>query len=169
LKTKKLTYWLFYSAALLVFLVSVFAYDLIIYVKPLVILSLTLLYILNAKKVNHLVVLSLPLILVCEIIFLKGYLENFVILHILLSAYYALNIAVLWKSLRRIKIKFRKVFTLQLAISMILITYVLFSVAQLILPQVSDHILVLIMLIIFFALFIGVCYYIYLNSFKSAI
>ncbi len=155
---------MFYCTAVLVFLITIFTKDLVIYFKPSVIIALALLYVVNAEHKNYLVVLSLFLILACEILFLQDYLGNFMLLHILLSAYYILNILLLWKSLSRIKIKLKKVFTLQLIISMLLIAYVLFSVAELILPQVNDHILVLVMLIIFFALFIGVCYYIYLNS-----
>ncbi|MBQ4821181.1 hypothetical protein [Aquimarina sp. MMG016] len=47
---------------------------------------------------------------------------------------------------------------------MTLITYVLVTVANLISPAVNEHSLVLNILVVFFAIFIGVCYYIYLNS-----
>ncbi len=164
MRIRKFTYWLFYFTGLLTLLASIFNSSMIIYFKPPVIIALGLLYIANAEHKNYLVLISLLLSLVCEVLFLRDYLGNFEILNILLSIYYALNIFILWKSLQLIKISLKKVFTLQLVISMVLIAYVLFSVAQLILPRVNNHVLVLVMLIFCFALFIGVCYYIYLNS-----
>ncbi len=164
MKIEKLTYLLFYGTSLLTLIAAVFTDGMVIYFKPPVILSLCLLYFINAEHKNYLVLSSLLLVLICEILFLQDYLGNFKLLHILLSIYYCLNIILLWKSLQVVKIQFKKVLTIQLLISMTLIAYILFSVAELILPQVNDHSTVLMMLIFFFGLFIGVCYYIYLNS-----
>ncbi len=164
MKIKRFTYYLFYSAAIAAVLAVIFANSALVYFKPPVILSLSFLYVVNAEKKNYLVLFSLLLILTCEILFLQDYLGNFVMLHILLSTYYCLNIMLLWKSLQVVKVRLKKVFTLQLIISMALVTYILFSVAELILPRVTGHLNVLVMLIFSFALFIGVCYYIYLNS-----
>ncbi len=161
---EKLTYILFYITGIVALLAAILTNNLVIYFKPAVVVALSILYLANAKYKSYLVVLSLLLILVCETLFLYDYIGNFKILHILLSIYYALNIVLLSKSLQVIKVRFDKIFTLQMLISMALILYVLVSVAKLILPQVSDHAVVLIILIFFFALFIGVCYYIYLNS-----
>ncbi len=164
MKIARFTYHLFYTTGFLTMLAAIFAQDILIYFKPFVIITLGLLYLANTENKNYVVLTSLFLLLICEILFLQDYLGNFEILHVLLSIYYALNIGLLWKSLQLIKIKLKKIFTLQLLISMALIIYVLYSVAQLILPRVDDHHVVLIMLIFFFSLFIGVCYYIYLNS-----
>jgi len=164
LDTKKSTYHLFYATSFLTLIVTIFAKDLVIYFKPPVIISLGILYLVNAEHRNFGVILSLILIIICEVLFLQDYLGNFELLHILFSCYYLLNIILLWKSLKVIKIQFKKVVTLQLIVSMLLIGYVLYTVAHLILPQVNDHVVVLIVLIFFFAVFIGVCYYIYLNS-----
>ncbi len=164
MKIQKFTYQLFYITSFLTLLVAVFANYLMIYFKPPVILSLCVLYVVNAEHKNYFVLFSLLLILVCEILFFHDYLGNFEILHILLATYYFLNITLLWKSLQIVKIQLKKVFTFQLVISMLLISYVLYAVAELILPQIIDHKTVLFILIFFFAFFIGVCYYIYLNS-----
>ena len=161
---EKSTYALFYVTGVLTLLVVSFTEGLAIYVKPLVIVALGLLYVVNAKYKNYLVLLSLVLALICETLFFQDYVGNFVVLHILLSMYYALNVILLWKSLQLIKIRFKKIFTGQLIVLMILVAYVLYSVAELIMPQISDHSIALIVLIVFFTLFIWVCYYIYLNS-----
>ncbi len=164
MKIKRFTYQLFYTTGFLALLAVLFTDNLVIYFKPPVIISLCLLYIVNAKHKNYLVLFSLVLVLVCEVLFFYDYIGNFEMLHILLCAYYFLNIILLWKSLQIVKIRFKKVFTIQLVISMALIGYVLYAVAELIMPQISNHSTVLTTMIFFFAVFVMVCYYIYLNS-----
>ncbi len=162
--TEKLTYRLFYLTGILTLIVSIFAEKLIIFFKPSVIISLCILYLIKAKRKNYLVIFTMLLIMVLEILTSKDFIRYFRILNILLSVYYILNIILLWKSLKKIKVQFKKIFTVQLIITMLLIMYVLFSVADLILPQVYDHKFYLFVLIACFTSFIGLCYYIYLNS-----
>ncbi len=162
--TEKLTYRLFYLTGILTLIASVFAEKLIIFFKPSVIISLCILYFVKAEKKNYLVIFTMLLIMILEILTSKDFIRYFRILNILLSVYYILNIILLWKSLKKIKIQFKKIFTIQLMITMPLIMYVLFSVADLILPQVYDHKYYLFILIACFTSFIGLCYYIYLNS-----
>lgn len=136
----------------------------LIYFKPPVIISLCFLYLVHAERKNILVLLSLLLILICEVLFFQDNKGNFKTVNILLSVYYWLNIVLLSKSLQVIKVRIKRVFTVQLVISMMLIGYVLYSVAHLIMPQVRGQSSFLSVLVFSFAMFIGVCYYIYLNS-----
>lgn len=162
--TEKLIYRLFYLTGILTLIVSIFAEKLTIFFKPSVIVSLCILYLVKAKQKNYLVIFTMLLIMILEILTNKDFIRYFRVLNILLSVYYILNIILLWKSLKKIKVQFRKIFTVQLIITMLLIMYILFSVADLILPQVDDHKFYLFILIACFTSFIALCYYIYLNS-----
>ncbi|MDY8138274.1 hypothetical protein U0D62_21795 [Aquimarina sp. 2201CG5-10] len=57
-----------------------------------------------------------------------------------------------------------KIFTFNLVITMALVIYILISVVKLILPSVDSSMLYLIISTSSFLLFIGCCYYVYLNS-----
>ncbi len=164
MKIEKYSYQLFYSTGLFFITTSIFAQHLSIFFKPPVILALCLIYLVKVKKRNALVLFTMMLILVSEVLSMKDFVRYFRVVNVLLSLYYFLNIILLWKSLKKIKIQFSKVFTVQLLITMGLIIYVLISVARLILPSVIEDKVFLVILITFFTLFVCSCYYIYLNS-----
>ncbi|WP_128755318.1 hypothetical protein [Aquimarina sediminis] len=164
MSVEKLVYQLFYITGILTLMTSVFADRLIVVFKPLVVVALCVIYLIKTKQKNYLVIVTMLLIMVIEVLTAKDFVKYFRVLNILLSVYYILNIVLLWKSFKRIKVRLKKIFTIQLLITMVLIVYVLFSVADLILPQVHDDGVYLFILIVCFTVFIGVCYYIYLNS-----
>ncbi|WP_160114516.1 hypothetical protein [Aquimarina sp. AU474] len=164
MRTEKYVYQLFYVTGLFFILISIFAQNLTIFFKPPVILALCLIYLVKVENRSALVLFTMLLILVSEVLSMKDFVGYFRVVNILLSLYYFLNIVLLWKSLKKIKIQFNKVFTIQLLIAMGLIVYVLISVARLILPSVIEDKVFLVILILFFTLFVCSCYYIYLNS-----
>ncbi|MCK8523993.1 hypothetical protein M0D21_20620 [Aquimarina sp. D1M17] len=164
MKTENYAYQLFYFTSLLFITASIFMEHLSIFLKPVVLLLLSAIYILRAEHKNALVLIAMGVILVAEVLSMKDFIRYFRVLNVLLSVYYLLNIILLWKSLKKIKIRLNKVFTVQLIITMALIVYVLASVAGLILPSVYDDRMYLVILILFFTVFVCSCYYIYLNS-----
>ncbi|SHJ04324.1 hypothetical protein [Aquimarina spongiae] len=164
MKTEKLAYQSFYITSFVFVVISIFAQHLSVFFKPPVILTLCFIYLIKSQDKRILVLLAMLVILIAEVLTMKDFIGYFRLLNVLLSIYYLLNIILLWESLKKIKIKLNKVFTVQLLITMGLITYVLSSVAGLILPSVREDRMFLFVLILFFASFIGICYYIYLNS-----
>jgi len=134
------------------------------YPKVLVIASVSFLYFVNAKKINYLVPCALLLILAAEILYVLDFKKYFRAINIIASVYYCLNMILLWESIQKVKIRLKRIFTLQLLITMALIVYVVYSVADMVSLSVVKDRLYLNILIVLFVLFIGFCYYIYLNS-----
>ncbi|WP_299440506.1 hypothetical protein [uncultured Aquimarina sp.] len=161
---RKLAYQLLYISGALLLLVSVFKQDWLIYSKTLVVSAVSFFYVVEVKKVNYLVLLALLLILIAEILSVIDFKGYFRVINILASFYYSLNMILLWKSLQKVKIQLKRIFTIQLVITMVLIVYVVYSVADMISVNISNDQLYLNILIVLFVLFIGFCYYIYLNS-----
>ncbi len=155
---------MFYFFAALTLLMAIFERQMVIFCKPFVVLSLCFIYIVKTEKINFLVLFTMLLVMVSEILTMRDFSGYFGIIVIFLSIHYSVNMIILWKSLQKVKIKLKKIFTVQLMITMILITYVVLSVSELITPAVHEHMVFLNVLIICFVLFIGLCYYIYLNS-----
>ncbi len=157
---------MFYVFSALTLSMAIFAREMVVFLKPFVVISLCFLYVVKAKKINYLVLLTMLLIMISEILTMKDFSKHFVGITIFLSIHYILDIVLLFKSLQKIRIRLKKIFTAQLIITMILIIYVVLSVAELIMPipSVGENKVFLNVLIICFVLFIGCCYYIYLNS-----
>ncbi len=145
---------------------TVFAREMVIFFKPFVVLSLCFVYIVKAKNINYLVLFTMIMVMISEIFTMKDFSKYFGILVLFLSVHYVVNMVIIWRSLQKVKISLKKIFTTQLIITMILIIYVVLSVAELIMPipSVSENKVFLNVLIICFVSFIGCCYYIYLNS-----
>ncbi|SEM11998.1 hypothetical protein SAMN04487910_4167 [Aquimarina amphilecti] len=160
----KLAYKLLYISGAILLLTSIFNEPLLVYSKTLVIFSISFFYFVKVKRVNYLVIVALLLVLAAEVLSVIDFKKYFRIINILMSFYYCLNMMLLWKSLKKVKIQFKRIFTAQLAITMGLITYVVYSVADMISLNVGEDQLYLNILIILFIFFIGFCYYIYLNS-----
>ncbi|WP_298315424.1 hypothetical protein [uncultured Aquimarina sp.] len=161
---RKLAYQLLFISGALLLLTAVFKEEWLIYTKTLIVCSVSFFYVVEVEKINYLVLVALLLILSAEILSVIDFKKHFRVINILSSLYYILNMILLWKSLQKVKIQFKKIFTLQLAITMGLITYVVYSVADMISLNVNDDQVYLNILIVLFILFIGFCYYIYLNS-----
>ncbi|WP_298541043.1 hypothetical protein [uncultured Aquimarina sp.] len=161
---RKLAYQLLFISGALLLLTSIFNEEWLIYTKPLVVCSVSFFYVVEVERVNFLVLVALLLILSAEILSVIDFKTHFRIINILGSLYYILNMILLRKSLQKVKIQLKKIFTLQLAITMGLITYVVYSVADMISLNIDDDQVYLNIFIVLFILFIGFCYYIYLNS-----
>ncbi|MFD2561774.1 hypothetical protein [Aquimarina rubra] len=161
---KKLAYQLLFISGAMLLLTAIFMEVWLIYSKTLVIISVCFLYLVEVKKINYLVPIALLLVLTSEILSVIDFKGYFRPINILMSFYYTLNLVLLWKSLQKVKIQLKKVFTVQLGITMGLIIYVVYSVADMISLNIDNDQLYLNILIVLFILFIGFCYYIYLNS-----
>jgi len=86
------------------------------------------------------------------------------VINSVLALYYVLNIILLSRSLSFVKIEWNSMLIMQLFVTMALLVYILYSVISLVLPLVQDFQLYLMVLSICFALFLGVCYYIYIAT-----
>ncbi len=161
---KKLAYQFISLSGALLLLTSVFNHEWLIYSKTLVVCSVSFYYIVEVVRINYLVLVAMLLVLTAEILSVIDFKGYFRIINIVASIYYCLNMILLWESLQKVKIQIKKIFTLQLLITMGLIIYVVYSVADMISINVIDDQLYLNILIVFFISFIGFCYYIYLNS-----
>ncbi|KAA1247070.1 hypothetical protein [Aquimarina sp. RZ0] len=164
MEKEKLAYRLLYITGGMVVLTSIFMQQWVLYTKPLVIVSLSILYLVKTKKVQYLVLFTMLLIMIAEILTMKDFIGYFREINSILIVYYCLNMILLWKSLQTIKIQLEKVFTVQMIIAMGLIIYIIYEVADIILPSINENQLYLNLLIVCFISFIGCCYYIYLNS-----
>lgn len=161
---RKLAYQLLYISGALLLLVSVFQQEWLVHSKALVVSAVSFFYVVEVKKINYLVLLALLLVLIAEILSVIDFKGYFRMINVLASFYYLLNMILLWKSLQKVKIQLKRIFTVQLVVTMGLIIYVVYSVADMISINVSDDQLYLNILIVLFIVFIGFCYYIYLNS-----
>jgi len=164
LDKRKLAYQLLYISGALLLLVSVFQQEWLVHSKALVVSAVSFFYVVEVKKINYLVLLALLLVLIAEILSVIDFKGYFRMINVLASFYYLLNMILLWKSLQKVKIQLKRIFTVQLVVTMGLIIYVVYSVADMISINVSDDQLYLNILIVLFIVFIGFCYYIYLNS-----
>lgn len=160
----KLPYWLLYISGVLLLITAIFNENWLVYSKTLVVSSVFFIYVTKVDKIQYLVIFGLLFVLISEILAVMDFKKYFRIINVLMSLYYCFNILLLRKSLKRIKIQFKKIFTVQLLITMGLITYVIYSVADMISGSISQDQLYLNVFIVLFILFIGLCYYIYLNS-----
>ncbi|AXT54784.1 hypothetical protein J8L88_18230 [Aquimarina sp. MMG015] len=160
----KLAYRLLYISGVMLLLTSIFHEPWLVYTKTLVVISLSFFYLVAAKKIRYLVLIALMIVLISEVLSVIDFKKYFRVINVLMSFYYCFNMMLLWKSLKKVKIQLKRIFTIQLGITMSLITYVVYSVADMISLNVGDDQFYLNILIILFILFIGFCYYIYLNS-----
>ncbi len=160
----KLSYRLLYISGVLLLITAIFNENWLVYTKTLVVSSVFLIYVSKVERIQYLVILGLLFVLISEILAVIDFKKYFRIINVLMSLYYCFNILLLRKSLKRIKIQFKKIFTIQLLITMGLISYVIYSVADMISGSISEDQLYLNVFIVLFILFIGLCYYIYLNS-----
>lgn len=161
---KKKAYYLFYFFSILTFLASVFKYQAIVYVKPFVLLMLSVIYFSTVQKKDYLFLLSIILIMMAEILSVKDFSNFFPVINGVLALYYVLNIILLSRSLSFVKIEWNSMLIMQLFVTMTLLVYILYSVISLVLPLVQDFQLYLMVLSICFTLFLGVCYYIYIAT-----
>ncbi|TYP72277.1 hypothetical protein [Aquimarina intermedia] len=163
-KLQSLLYPLFLFLSLLTILAGVFSHDLVNYIKPITLLVLIGYYTIHVGKIDVFVIISILLILVTETYAHRNFLLFFEEITYLISLYYLVTTALLWKSLRKLKLTFKNVLSLQLVVTMSLILYLFYAVTNLILPKISLYQWHLLGVIISFTIFLGVSYYIYLNS-----
>ena len=113
MKTEKLAYQSFYITSFAFVVISIFAQHLSVFFKPPVILTLCFIYLIKSRDKRVLVLLATLVVLIAEVLTMKDFIGYFRLLNVLLSVYYLLNIILLWGSLKKIKIKLNKVFTVQ--------------------------------------------------------
>ncbi len=162
MRDSKFTYWLFYVLFLLVVIISVFfEKKLLIYTKPLVSISLLILYVKHVEKIDLFFVISIFLILTTDIFIYIDFLKYYDIIAVLITLFYFFCILSLKKYIIRADIVLSKLASPPVIISVILIGYLIFSITELVLPKIRDSVGAIVMIVISLVGFSGVSFFIY--------
>ena len=171
LKIKSPTYLFFYISFLLVICSAIF-FDklLLVYVKPVVQLALILLYLKNVEKVKLLFPVCMLAVLVTNIFVYLDFLKYFDFIVFFVSVYYVGGIFLLKKYIVKKDISIKKIVSPPVLVSTLLIGYLIFNIAQLVLPKVGTSIISTLLITIGALLFSVVCFIVYLaDRFEKSI
>ncbi|SEM12024.1 hypothetical protein SAMN04487910_4168 [Aquimarina amphilecti] len=159
----KLSYALFYFSYIVVIIVALF-FDRIhlIYVKPLVPISLIFIYVINSKSVNFFFIISMIVIAVNDTLVYIDFDKYFDIVGLLIVSFYLINVFLLRNYISLKDIKFKEFVSFPIIISFVLISYLIFSVSQLVIPVLVDSIFTFFMILLVLLFFVGTCFFIYI-------
>ncbi len=159
------SYVLFYFSYVVVILVAFFCERIhLIYVKPLVPVSLIVIYIIKTKVVNVFYILSMIAIAINDTLVYADFDKYFNVVGMLIISFYLINIFLLRSYISLADIKLKKLASFPIIISSILISYLIFSVSQLVLPVLMDSIVTFFAILFAVLLFVGVCFFIYITD-----
>ncbi|PKV52129.1 hypothetical protein ATE84_4231 [Aquimarina sp. MAR_2010_214] len=171
MKKINITYLLTYFAFLIVICVAIF-FDkwLLIYVKPIVPVSLILLYQRFAKKTNFLFPLSMLVIAVTDVFVYLDFMKYFSVIAILIASFYTLCLLLLKDFISIQEIKLNKLISPPAIVGVLLIGYLIFAITGLVLPKIINSIESIILIILSLLLFVTVCFFIYVaNRYEKSI
>ncbi|WP_405206986.1 hypothetical protein [Aquimarina sp. LLG6339-5] len=83
---------------------------------------------------------------------------------VLIISFYLINIFLLRSYISMTDIKLKKLASFPIVISFVLISYLIFSVSQLVLPVLMDSIITFFTILFVILLFVGVCFFIYITD-----
>ncbi len=135
---------------------------LLIYVKPVVPVSLVLLYMNYVKKVNPLFPICMAVITATDVFIYIDFIKYYDIIAILISVFYALCILQLKRFISKEDIKLKVFISPPAMIGTILIAYLIFSISELALPKLRDSIGTMVLIIASLLFFSAVSFFIYL-------
>lgn len=171
MKKINITYLLTYFAFLIVICVAVF-FDkwVLIYVKPIVPISLVLLYQRFVKKTNLLFPLSMLVIATTDVFVYLDFVKYFSIIAILIALFYMLCLLLLKNFISIQEIKLNRLTSPPVIVSTLLIGYLIFSITELVLPKIINSIGSIVLIIVSLLLFVTVCFFIYVaNRYEKSI
>ncbi len=165
------TYLFFYSSFLIVLYVAVFQEKwLLVYVKPIVPVSLIVLYLSLVKKINILFPISMITILITDIFIYIDFIKYYTIIAVLISIFYINCVLLLRRFISKEDVKLDRVISPPVLISVTLIGYLIYSITELALPKVGDSVGAIVLIVISLLLFSGVCFFIYVaDRFEKSI
>lgn len=165
LKKNPLPYLFFYFCFCLVLLTaSFFPKETLIYVKPLSIISITLIYLKNSAKINPWYVISMAVVLVNDTFVYINFKSYFNIIAILITLYYSLCALLLKKYVSIKDFKIINIFSFPIIISFLLVVYLIFSITELVLPHLKNSLFYLAIILISLLFFTGLCFLIYIRD-----
>ncbi len=158
-------YGCFYIAFFIVVCVAVFLDKwLLIYTKPIVTLSLTIVYITYVEKVNLLFPISMVLITAIDILTYIDFLFYFDIIAVLITVFYIVCVLQLRKFVAKEDIRIKKIISPPAIISIVLVFYLIYSITQLALPRVDNSIASVMLIIIGMLMFSAFSFIIYVGD-----
>jgi len=171
LKKTHPTYLFFYVASLLVVYVSIFLdKSLLIWVKPLVPLSLIVSYHVLVKEFNLLFFLSMIVILVTDIFNYTDFIKYYDTIAILISTFYVLCVFLLKDYIKKEDVKLDALISLPAFLSVILIGYLVFSITELVMPKISNSLGSIVIIVVALLLFVFVSFFIYVaNRYEKSV
>ncbi|EZH72057.1 hypothetical protein ATO12_24270 [Aquimarina atlantica] len=171
LRTINITYLLTYFAFLIVICIAVF-FDkwMLVYVKPIVPISLIILYQRFVKKTSLLFPLSMLVIAATDVFVYLDFARYFSIIAILIALFYTLCLFLLKNFISIQEIKLNRLISPQVIVSVFLIGYLIFSITKLVLPKIINSIGSVILIVVSLLLFVTVCFFIYVaNRYEKSI
>ncbi len=162
MKKINITYLLFYCAFAIVVFIAIFLDKwLLVYSKPIVPMSLIVLYLVHVKKVNLLFPLSMLVIAITDIFNYIDFIRYYDSIALLISSFYVLCIFLLRDYIVKDDIKLNRIVSLPVVVSTILITYLIYTITELALPKVGNSLGSVAIIVISVLLFVAVSFFIY--------
>ncbi len=159
------TYLIFYIAYLIVICVSVF-FDksLLVYVKPIVPISLIYLYFKFVKKSNLLFLLCMLVIAITDVFIYLDFVKYYTVIAVLIFTFYGVCSLLLKDFISKKDIKLKVFASPPVIVSIILIGYLIFSITDLVLPKIINSIGAMSLIIAGLLLFVTICFLIYVSD-----
>ncbi len=123
-----------------------------------------MLYIKYIDKIDFWYLISLLVIIVCDILIYLDFLHYFSVICILISIYFVLCTVVIKKFISTEKFKITSLLSVPILVSICLITYLIYSILQLILYMILDAIPYVIISIFSLLAYVGSSYFIYITD-----
>ncbi|MCK8523994.1 hypothetical protein M0D21_20625 [Aquimarina sp. D1M17] len=132
-----------------------------IYFKPLVPISLIILHLQYVKKVSYFFLLAMLVILVTDVFTYIDFLEYYEFIALLIALFYACCIVSLRKYIARKDIVLKKLLSPPVVVSVLLISYLVYSITELVLPKIENSVGSIAIIVVSLVSFVGVCFFIY--------
>ena len=154
------TYLIFYIAYLIVVCVSAF-FDkkLLVYIKPIVSVSLIYLYLKFVKEKRVLFLLCMLVIAATDVFIYLDFVKYYNVISVLIFTFYGLCSFLLKDFISKKDINIKVFASPTVIVSVFLIGYLIFSITDLILPKIINSIGAMILIIIGLLLFVSICFF----------
>lgn len=154
---------LFYFSSLIAIIIAAFfERKFLIYILPVVIISLGIIYIIKATKISFLYLIALFLMIICDILIYSDFETYFPIICFLTSIYFFISTLVLIKFIKPKKFTAISMLSIPIIISSLLILYLIFSITQLVYDSIKDMIPLVVLNVSSLLAYVIVSYFVYI-------
>ncbi|WP_211075429.1 hypothetical protein [Aquimarina sp. MMG016] len=165
MKKIPLTYLPFFIAALVVFVTTIFfEKGSLVYVKPLVFLALIYVYVRKANKYKLVYILSMLILFVNDTLVYSDFMRYFDAIAIVIALYYVFSMFLLKVFFTLKGVNLNTIFSFPVIISLVLISYLTYSITDLVLPHILDSLLFFGIIMISMISFVSMCFYVYITD-----